>query len=149
MTEPHITPANTGFSLPAPPSPRKPRRWLAAILIFFVFIAGLLCGTGLTIALAVHRLRYALHHPEEVPARLTAILDKRLHLSPEQRTKVESLIAQRQSHLQKIRREVQPQVQAELEGLHTDISALLTPDQQPKWDHVYTDAIHTWMPAAQ
>jgi hypothetical protein len=147
----NITPGPAGFSLPTvppPPPPRKRRRWLAAVLVFFVFIAGMLCGAGLTIAMAVHRLRYAIHHPEEVPARITAMLDKRLHFSAEQQTKVESLIAERQAHLQNIRREVQPQVQSELDGLRSDISALLTPDQQEKWDRLYTEAIRTWMPPA-
>jgi hypothetical protein len=134
--------------LPPPPAPKKRRKWLAALLIFFVFLAGMMVGSGLTIAVAVHRLQIAIRHPEQVPARLTAFLDKRLHLSHEQAIEVEGLIAKRQAHFQQIRRDVQPRIQSELDGLRQEVNDVLTPDQQLKWDRLYSEAVRTWLPPA-
>jgi hypothetical protein len=134
--------------LPPPPPPKKRRKWLAALLIFFVFLAGMMVGSGLTIAVAVHHIQIAIRHPEEVPARLTAFLDKRLRFSHEQAVDVERLIAAHQAHLQEIRRQVQPQIQSELDGLRQEINDILTPDQQLKWDRLYSEAVRTWLPPA-
>ncbi|HUO06801.1 MAG TPA: hypothetical protein VM008_00580 [Phycisphaerae bacterium] len=150
----NVTIGSGGFSmpmpapLPPPPPPKNRRKWLAAILVFFVFIAGMMVGSGLTIAVAVHRLQIAFRHPEEVPARLTTFLDKRLHFSREQAIEVQRLIAKRQSRLQEIRRQVQPQIQSELDALRQEISDVLTPSQQAKWDRLYSEAVRTWLPAA-
>jgi hypothetical protein len=147
----NVTVSTGGIALPpppAPPPPRRKRRWLAAILIFFVFVAGMMVGSGLTIAVAVHKLRYAIHHPEEVPARITAVLSRRLSLSRDQALTVEGLIAKRQSRFQEIRREVQPQVQIELDGLREEIAGVLTSEQREKWERLYSESVRTWLPPA-
>jgi hypothetical protein len=132
---------------PLPPAlparPRRRRRIIAAILIF---LGGMICGAGLTVIVAVHNIRHAIHHPEEVPARITRYLTRRLDLTDDQASQVEALIAQRQANLQAIRRETQPRVAAELTALRAEIGQVLTPDQRDKWDEIFDEAIDRWMP---
>jgi hypothetical protein len=132
-----------GYVLPAR---RPPRRWLRVLLSFVIFFGGVAVGSAGTIIVAVHRIRYVLHHPEEAPRRITAMIDRKLHLSDEQRVQIEHLIAIRQEHLQQMRRENQPRVEAELEGLKHDIDGVLDPVQQDKWDTMFDDAIERWLP---
>lgn len=111
-----------------------------------IFFSGMVCGGGLTVIVAVRNIRHAIHHPEEVPARLTRYLTRRLDLSSDQAEQVEGLIVQRQAHLQAIRRETQPRVAAELSALREEIGQVLTPDQRAKWDDIFDEAIDRWMP---
>jgi hypothetical protein len=106
----------------------------------------MVCGGGLTVIVAVHRIFYAVHHPNEVPARITKYLTRRLALSPDQSKQVEAIIAARQARLQAIRRDVQPRVEMELNGLRQEIGNVLTPDQRSRWDEIFDKAIDTWMP---
>ena len=136
-----VTPPNLPVTLP----PRR-RRGLRIFLALMIFIGGMVCGGGLTVIVAVHRIREAVHHPEEVPARLTRYLTRRLDLSADQSDQIENLIAGRQAHLQAIRRDVQPRVRMELNGLRQDIGDVLTPEQRSKWDDIFDEAVDRWMP---
>ena len=57
--------------------------------------------------MAVHRLEYAIHHPENVPPRLTKYLKRKLDLTDPQAAQVQSIITQRQTSLGRIRLQVQ------------------------------------------
>ena len=126
--------------------PPRPRRWLRILASLLIFGAGMICGGGLTIVVAVHRITQAIHHPEEAPARITKYLTRRLDLNPDQAEKVEQLIAARQAHLQAIRREVQPRVESELNELKAEVNQILTPDQHVKWDQIFDEALDRWLP---
>lgn len=126
--------------------PPRPRRWLRLLAALLIFGAGMICGGGLTVMVAVHRIDQAIRHPEEAPARITKYLTRRLDLNPDQAEQVEQLIAARQLRLQNIRREVQPRVESELNELKAQIDHVLTPDQQVKWDQVFDDALDRWLP---
>ncbi len=68
-----------------PPVPRPRRRWLTLLLCLLIFGAGLVCGAGLMIVTTVHRLQYAIHHPEDAPARVATTLKRKLALDDKQR----------------------------------------------------------------
>jgi hypothetical protein len=129
-----------------PPTLPRRRRWPRVVAALLIFLGGMVCGGGLTVIVAVRNIRHAMHHPEEVPARLTRYLTRRLDLSSDQAGQVENLIARRQTHLQAIRRETQPRVAAELAGLREEIGQVLTPEQRAKWDGIFDEAIDRWMP---
>jgi hypothetical protein len=136
---------STSPALP-PALPAARRRWVRIVVALFIFFAGAIFGCGLTVIVAVHNIRHAMHHPEEVPARITRYLTRRLDLSPDQADKVQLLIARHQSHLQAIRRETQPRVAVELSGLRQEIGDLLSPQQKSKWDDIFNEAVDRWLP---
>jgi hypothetical protein len=135
---PHLSPA-------ALPRPRG--RWKIIALVVLVFISGAVIGGAVATMFIVHEVQYAIHHPDEFPARLTARLTRRLSLTSEQSEHVQRLIDERVDHLKIIRREFQPKFRAELYGLHADVDKVLTPDQQTKWDKFFDDLIDNWLPA--
>jgi hypothetical protein len=132
--------------LPATTIPPRPRRWLRLVAAFIIFIGGMVCGGGLTVIVAARNIHYYVHHPEEVPKRITKFLARRLDLSADQANAVERAITKHQSKLQDIRRSVHPGVMMELSALHTEISDVLTPNQKDKWDEIYDEAIDKWFP---
>jgi hypothetical protein len=99
------------------PKDYAPVTVLAAVLIFG---AGLVSGVGLTIVVAVHRLQYAIHHPEQAPSRVAHVLKRRLGLSAEQETQIEAIVAKRQAELTAIRQRFHPQIEEQLDELHKD-----------------------------
>jgi hypothetical protein len=137
---------STPPALPMVTIPPRPRRWLRVLAALLIFFAGMVCGSGATVVVAVRNIQRFIHHPEEVPPRITKFLTRRLDLSPQQAQQIEPMIAQTQKHLQAIRRENQPRVQRELATLHDEVSQVLTDDQREKWDHIYDDALDRWMP---
>ena len=133
------------MSLP-PPMTYRPRRLLRVFAVLVIFIGGMICGGGLTYVVAVQRIRQAIHHPEQVPPRLTRYLTRQLHLSPDQSDLVLLILQQHQAQLQSIRRQTQPRVQANLEQLRGQIGEILNPDQKPRWNEIFDDAIDRWLP---
>jgi len=135
-------------SLAPPPSVRLGQWWVVALLGVLIFIAGGVLGSGLTLRFLRDRVLYAIHHPQEVPARLSVELKGRLGLTNAETEKVRQIIARHQLDLQKIRREVQPQVERELEELRKEVADALTPEQAAKWNAWLEQMRTTWLPPA-
>jgi Spy/CpxP family protein refolding chaperone len=68
------------------------------------------------------------------PPRLMERLTARLELTDEQRTKVDAVLRSRRERLDQLQREVGDRFEREQHELRTEIRALLTPDQQEKFD---------------
>lgn len=128
-----------------PPVPRR-RWWLTLICASSIFSSGLVVGGGATLIVVRNRALRAIHHPDEAPPRIAARLRSALRLSPEQTEQVETIVRRRQQALQAIRREVQPQVVAELDRVESEIAAVLDAGQQAKWHALFTHLRETWLP---
>ncbi len=136
--------ADSDVSLPTAEKPR--RRWLTVLLGVLIFAGGFATGAGSTIIAAVHRLQYAIHHPEEAPARIAARLHRKLGLDETQQSEVEAIVAKHQAALAVIRREFQPKVMAQLEQIRDEISQVLTEPQREKWIQMFNDVRDRWLP---
>lgn len=129
-----------------PPAPRR-RRWPTVLLALTIFAAGAVCGAGATVLVVVKRVQHAIHHPEEAPARLAGVLQRRLDLTNEQRSQVEAIIAKRQQELMDIRRQFQPQIAGQLDQLRDEIDEVLTDEQREHWESLYKNYVTRWLPA--
>jgi hypothetical protein len=130
-----------------PPMSRR-RRWRRWLLSLLIFIGGAVFGSALTAGAIFRGVHRAITHPEEAPARITARLSRRLDLSAEQQAKVRQIIARRQASLMEIRRDVQPRIELQLDGLEGEIMAVLNGEQQEKWRVMVTTFRQTWLPPA-
>lgn len=140
-TEPTAHPSD--LSLPA----AKPRRrWLTLLLAGLIFCAGFLSGAGFVTIVAVHRLQYAIHHPEEAPSRVAMMLKRRLGLNDDQKSKVETIVARRQVELMAIRQEFQPKVMEQLDKIRSEIGEVLTESQRERWEKMFDDLRDRWLP---
>ena len=107
---------------------------LAAVWLAIVFLAGTLFG------FVVHGLynqrpaRAA--NPKEFRERYVARLQRELSLSPEQLTQVTAILEQTSQRFQEIRDRMEPEFQAIREQQRLRIMAILTPDQQPKYQKI-------------
>jgi hypothetical protein len=137
---------NVDKAIESLPAPVKRRRWLTVVLAALIFAAGLVSGAAVTMAVAVHRLQYFIHHPEEAPARIAGRLQRRLGLDDVQKAKVEAIVANRQRELMTLRGEMQPQVLEQLNLLRAEISDVLTEPQRGRWQRMFDDLRERWLP---
>ena len=129
------------------PTPTKPRRrWLTALLGVLIFGGGFACGAGVTIVVAVHRLQYAIQHPEEAPTRVANTLQRRLGLDNTQKAKVEAIMAKHQVELAAVRQEFQPRVVEQLEQIRDEIGQVLDESQRERWTKMFDDLRDRWLP---
>jgi hypothetical protein len=139
---------STGNSGEAIAPRAKQRRWVTLLLAVMIFAAGLVTGAGLTVLVVAKRVQYAIQHPETAPARISAVLQRRLGLDDAQKEQVESIVAKRQVELLAIRRDYQPRVTAELEQLRDEIGEVLTPSQRERWTELFDEYRNRWLPPA-
>jgi Spy/CpxP family protein refolding chaperone len=108
----------------------KPTR-LAALYLAAVFVAGTLFGF---VAHGFYSERTArASNPKEFRERVIARFTKDLSLSTEQVTEVTAILDQTHDRFQGIRDRMEPEFDALREAQRQRIMALLTPEQQPKY----------------
>lgn len=132
-------------STTTPATPRR-RRWVPLLITLAIFASGAIVGTCGTLMYVRQQIHHRLHHPEEFPARIAARIAWKLDLSEEQTQQVETLLTTRQKSIRKIRREYQPQLEAELEQLAAQISEVLTDEQRTKWQTWFQAVRTEWLP---
>lgn len=130
---------------PPLPSPRG-GRWKRRLLALTLFLAGVVCGVGLTVIVAVNRLQHAIQHPEQAPDRIAKVLTRRLDLTPAQAADVRAALERHQQKLQAIRHEVWPRVREELDATRNDIAAVLDEKQRSHLDEMYDTVVTHWLP---
>ena len=144
MSEPTRSTSLGSRALPEPP---LRRRWLSILLGVAIFCSGVIVGGSATLIALRHVALHTIHHPEELPDRLTGWLRYRLKLSDQQAQAMKAILIERQSAIWAVRRECQPRVQAELDRLREQIAAVLDRKQAEKWRERFDRIRRIWWPA--
>jgi Spy/CpxP family protein refolding chaperone len=112
------------------------KTWKAIIAVVMVFAAGTMFGA--LIALRVAPIWHLASIParEAVTRRMNERIDAELQLTPQQRQQVAGIIGENQRELADIRKEVAPRVHQIIRKSQAQIRALLTPEQQVKFDRL-------------
>ncbi len=124
----------------------KKRRWRSFFLGVVILLCGMVIGAGGTVVVMKHIILRAIQHPEEAPQRITDRVRNKLDLTEDQAAKVKAILTERQNKIQALRRQVQPEVEKELEKAKEDVAAVLKPDQAEKWRERF-DHLRIWFPA--
>lgn len=130
---------------PAPPEtpivaplPAKSRRWMVNILLgLLIFACGAVTGGGVALRVAWNRVSTTLQHPEQAPAKSAQRLTRVLRLDEKQSAEVKAILERRFETIGALRREIAPRIDAELESLRDEISAVLHPDQVQRWTRIF------------
>jgi hypothetical protein len=141
--------SETGTVQPAAsavPPPRRKRPWLTALLLVAVFGCGVICGGGVTAFAAFRMVRHAILHPESHPELGARWLKRRLHLTDPQFEQVRQILADQGAEFTRIRSEVRPRILERLKTTKEEISKILTPDQQAKFNSLTDRLRERWSP---
>lgn len=126
--------------------PRR-RTWLVVVLWLIIFGSGVVVGAGSTLWVVRNRVLYGIQHPERAPAGLARHLQRMLGLDDAQRAQVEQIFERRQKELQKVRRAFQPEVEAQLDQVEQEVSAVLNDVQRAEWQSRFRELRGRWLPA--
>lgn len=110
--------------------------WKSVMLLMLVFFAGIAVGVVGTRAFVRQVVQTAIVHPEKTQLMVEYNLSYRLHLDPDQQTKVHAILADARRQLAELRRQFQPQANSVLRGADQKISAVLTPEQEARYERI-------------
>jgi hypothetical protein len=108
-------------------------------LLLLVFVAGFAGGVVATRMIVRETVAYAIAHPAGAGSKVEAKLDYKLRLNDKQREQIHEILRQSREKLRDLREDFQPQFNAAVYDARTNISAILTPDQQRRFDDFLAD----------
>jgi hypothetical protein len=118
------------------------------LLLALIFFAGIVVGVVGTRAVVRHVVRDAILHPEKMQAVMERNLTRRLRLDNEQQTKLRQILADTHGQLKDLRHEFQPQFFEILSNANGQITAILTPEQQARFERFKAEN-HPFLQAMQ
>lgn len=119
------------------------RHSVAIISVFALFLMGIVIGAFGMHLVASHHMpwhpRGMMHRPGPMgpPPHVLEGLMEELDLSADQRERVRILLAEGHRKAEALRREVSPQVRAQMEETHRQILEVLTPEQRRQVEHLH------------
>lgn len=132
---------------PVAPVIRPRRRWVWPVLLaLVVFVSGVLVGGGLTFKIITSGFKRSFQDPEVSAERITNRMKRRLDLTDEQCVQVRRIILERQKAFQTMRKQVRPQLEAQIEKTRQELAAVLTPEQARKWEKRFGHFLKFWLP---
>jgi hypothetical protein len=114
------------------------------LLIGFVFLAGVAVGVVGTRAVVHRMVLTAINDPDRVRHMIAHRLQRQLKLDSEQKAKVDEILEHTQKDLKDLRGDFAPQFYSIMSNAHTEISAVLTPDQQKRFEKFREENRRLW-----
>ena len=116
-------------------------------LVTLVFLAGVAAGVVGTRLVIRHWVNTAVQRPENFQLLLERNLRWQLRLDARQRVEVHRILTDTRVQLRDLRQEYRPQVVAVLTNTEAQISAILTPEQQSRFEEMQQQNQHFLQPA--
>jgi len=105
-----------------------------SLLLALVFLAGVAAGVVGTRMAIRHWVNTAIQHPQNFQLLLERNLRWRLRLDTRQRAEVHRILTDTRLQLRDLRQDYRPQVVAVLTNTEAQISAILTPEQEARFE---------------
>jgi hypothetical protein len=132
---------------PIAPATRTRRRWVWTVLLALViFVSGVLVGGGLTFKFITSGFKRSFQDPSVLADRITHRMKKRLNLTDKQAVQVRRIILEQQKAFQSLRKQVRPELEAQIEKTRQELAAVLTPEQARKWEKRFGRFLKFWLP---
>jgi Spy/CpxP family protein refolding chaperone len=119
------------------------------LLVALVFLAGVVAGVVGTRIVVRRAVRAAILHPEQVQTVLERNLTRKLRLDHGQQVKLHEILTDAHGQLQGLRREYRPQLVAIVSNADQQITAILTPEQQARFEKLKRGNHPLWQAVRQ
>ena len=106
------------------------------LLVTLVFLAGVTAGVVGTRMVIRHWVNTAIQRPQNVQLFLERNLRWQLGLDARQRVQVHQILTDARGQLRELRQQYRPQVTAVVTNTEAQISAILTPEQQLRFEQM-------------
>jgi Spy/CpxP family protein refolding chaperone len=116
------------------------KRWKSILGVLLVFLLGALAGAAVAHRVDRQGVEAVLYGRGGATADLIVRrLSRSLDLDPAQRDQVRAIVTETRRKITEIRKPIQAQVEATIEGSRARVRAILRPDQQEKFDRIQTE----------
>lgn len=95
--------------------------------------SGIVIGSVGTLMVVRKAMVRAVEHPEQMPERATNRMARRYDLTERQQTEVEAILRERLQRMARIRHQMRPRLDAELDSLREEVAGVLTDEQAAAW----------------
>lgn len=112
------------------------KNWKSILLLVLVFLAGVAVGVVSTRAVVRHFMQQAFAHPQRLQAFIERDLSRKLRLDTSQRAKLHTILTDTHDQLQNLREQYRPQAALVFSNADAEITAMLTPEQQARYEKV-------------
>jgi len=129
------------------PIARPRRRWVWTVLLALViFVSGVLVGGGLTFKVITSGFKRSFQDPAVLAEHITLRMKRRLNLTDEQTFQVRRIILEQERAFQSLRKQIRPQLEAQIEKARRELTAVLTPEQTRKFEKRFDRFLKFWLP---
>jgi Spy/CpxP family protein refolding chaperone len=115
---------------------RRQHRWRMVVAGLVILAAGMtlgVAGTMLVVRPGVPRPPMA---PERAAGFMLMHFEEELELTPEQVDQIKAILNTRMTKLDEIREKARPEIEAQLDLMKSEISEVLTPEQEDHWQGI-------------
>ncbi|MDB6128624.1 MAG: hypothetical protein JWM35_2520 [Verrucomicrobia bacterium] len=112
--------------------------WKVVLAFLGVFVAGILSGAMLGVRFGRHLMPPANHASagQNFGPQIMKRLEDQLELTPDQAKQIQPIVERAQVEVQRLRKENVREVTKAMDQMHTEVSALLTPEQRVKLEEL-------------
>ncbi|MDD5090163.1 MAG: hypothetical protein PHQ23_04525 [Candidatus Wallbacteria bacterium] len=110
------------------------KRTSLILMLVFVFTSGLLIGSGITLKYLWRGFMHRMTNPEKHPDFMKNRLRDELGLTSEQVNRLDEIMRNHADKIRELHESVRPRIEAEMELSHSELTELLTPEQQEKFN---------------
>jgi Spy/CpxP family protein refolding chaperone len=116
------------------------------LVLTLIYFAGLATGVVATRAVVRHMVAATVQNPERVRVLIEKRLTRRLGLDAGQQSKVDQILNHTQAEVRSLRQEFGPRFQVIMLNTQAEIAAILTPEQQERFDKFREQNRQLWQP---
>ena len=127
------------------------KNWKSILLLVLVFFAGIAVGVVGTRVAVRHFVQRAIAQPERFQLFIEREMKWKLSLGESQQVKLHEILTDSRGQMREIRKQYQPQMVLVWSNTDSQISAMLTPEQQARYEkfkEANRPLIHTLHPGA-
>ena len=112
--------------------------WKVVLAFLGVFVAGIFSGAMLGVRFGRHFMPPANRSPggQNFGPQMMKRLEEQLELTPEQTTQIAPIVERTQVEVQRLRKENVREMTKVMDQMHTEVSAILTPEQRVKLEEL-------------
>jgi Spy/CpxP family protein refolding chaperone len=112
------------------------KNFKSILLLALMFLAGVVIGVVATRSVVRHVMREAILHPEKAQAIMERNFTRRLRLDDGQQVKLHQILSDAHGQLKDLRQQYRPQLVEIFSNANGQIIALLTPEQQRRFERL-------------
>ena len=112
--------------------------WKVVLAFLGVFVAGIFSGAMLGVRFGRHLMPPGNHAPggQNFGPQVMKRFEEQLELTPEQTTQIGPIVERTQVEVQRLRKENVREMTKVMDQMHTEVSAILTPEQRVKLEEL-------------